>query len=151
MRAHGDALNGLSEPGQSRYALREWRPYLIDAHSMHPPAVSPEHLGCPVQAFKCVSSRVCVSCAPRVENCLVLFSHLTDQKTHSFLTRVFTCVGVRTTAEWRCAEPTSGLGVVPGLYKPKPKPRPASRCRGSNIITRRNLVHRNGYHPQPHW
>jgi hypothetical protein len=54
----GGALNGLSEPGQSRYALREWRPYLIDAHSMHPPAVTPEHLGCPVQACKCVSPRV---------------------------------------------------------------------------------------------
>jgi hypothetical protein len=97
------------------------------------------HDGCPVQACKCVRPRVqgCVVCTMiTLKNCLVLFSHLTDQKTHSFLT----CVGVRTTAEWRCAEPTSGLGVVPGLYKPKPKPRPASRCRGSNIITRRNLV-----------
>jgi hypothetical protein len=67
MRAHGDALNGLSEPGQSRYALREWRPYLIDVHSMHPPAVSPEHLG-PVSSASlqvCQPKGVCVVCTTR--------------------------------------------------------------------------------------
>jgi hypothetical protein len=33
-------------------------------------------------------------------------------------------MGVRITAEWRGAEPTSGLGVVLDLYKPIPKPEP---------------------------
>jgi hypothetical protein len=35
----------------------------------------------------------------------------------------------RITAEWRGAAPTSGLGVVPDLYKPKPKPR-----RGAAVV-----------------
>jgi hypothetical protein len=34
---------------------------------------------------------------------------------------VLTYVGVRIAAEWRWAKPTSGLGVAPDLYKPKPK------------------------------
>jgi hypothetical protein len=33
----------------------------------------------------------------------------------------------RITAEWRGAAPTSGLGVVPDLYKPKPKPKALDR------------------------
>jgi hypothetical protein len=38
-------------------------------------------------------------------------------------------VGVRITAEWRGAAPTSGLGVVLDLYKPKPKPKPKRSVR----------------------
>jgi hypothetical protein len=52
-------------------------------------------------------------------HCTTGATHKTVLSTHS----VLTYVGVRITAEWRGAAPTSGLGVVLGLYKPKPKPK----------------------------
>jgi hypothetical protein len=47
----------------------------------------------------------------------------------------FDWVGVRITAEWRGAGPTSGLGVVLDLYKPKPKPISIGALSGLRSLT----------------